>query len=271
MPVFPTYTIIRHSTWEHSLGARALALRQKDVYDNKRADLLAGRGAQQRQRGRGRARGRGRGRGRAAASSDRSPHQHQVLHLHRNRKPTLAPAMAPTLAPALAPTLAPARAPARAPTRAPALAPTRAPAACEPGTRAASATGWQPPARRRGRGASPGAGRGHRPPNPAAQGPSWTPRTTPIPTVLLTGPRGRTAANIAASGPSDRAAGRGERARVLCQARTARFLIRLAARRKSAVLPGLQPKSYFAKRVHKIPTFFSALAVGTALPQFCIT
>jgi hypothetical protein len=51
---------------------------------------------------------------------------------------------------------------------------------------------------------------GHRPPNPAARGPSWTPRTTPSPTQLLAGPRGRTAANIAASGsgPSDRAAGR---------------------------------------------------------------
>ncbi len=80
--------------------------------------------------------------------------------------------------------------------------------AYEPRTRAASAPGRQPPVRRRGRGASPGAGRGHRPPNPAAQGPSWTPRTTPSPTQLLTGPRGRTAANIAASGPSDRAAGR---------------------------------------------------------------
>jgi hypothetical protein len=80
--------------------------------------------------------------------------------------------------------------------------------AYEPRTRAASAPGRQPPARRRGRGASPGAGRGHWPPNPAARGPSWTPRTTPSPTQLLTGPRGRTAANIAASGPSDRAAGR---------------------------------------------------------------
>jgi hypothetical protein len=46
MPVFPTYTIIRHSTWEHNKGARMLALRQKDAYDNKRADLLADRGAQ---------------------------------------------------------------------------------------------------------------------------------------------------------------------------------------------------------------------------------
>ena len=80
--------------------------------------------------------------------------------------------------------------------------------AYEPRTRAASAPGRQPPVRRRGRGASPGAGRGHRPPNPAAQGPSWTPRTTSSPAQLLTGPRGRTAANIAASGPSDRAAGR---------------------------------------------------------------
>jgi hypothetical protein len=80
--------------------------------------------------------------------------------------------------------------------------------AYEPRTRAASAPGRQPPVRRRGRGASPGAGRGHRPPNPAAQGPSWPPRTTSSPAQLLTGPRGRTAANIAASGPSDRAAGR---------------------------------------------------------------
>ncbi len=47
--------------------------------------------------------------------------------------------------------------------------------AYEPRTRAASAPGRQPPVRRRGRGASPGAGRGHRPPNPAAQGPSWPP------------------------------------------------------------------------------------------------
>jgi hypothetical protein len=45
MPVFPTYTIIRHSTWEHNKGARMLALRQKDAYDNKRADLLADSGA----------------------------------------------------------------------------------------------------------------------------------------------------------------------------------------------------------------------------------
>jgi hypothetical protein len=59
----------------------------------------------------------------------------------------------------------------------------------------------------RGRGSSPGAGWGHRPPNPAAQGPSWTTRTTPSPSQLLTGPRGRTVANIIASGPSDRAAG----------------------------------------------------------------
>jgi hypothetical protein len=79
--------------------------------------------------------------------------------------------------------------------------------ACEPRTRAASVPGRQPPVRRRGRGASPGAGRGHQPPNPAARGPSWTPRTTPSPTQLLTEPRGRTAANTAASGPSDRAAG----------------------------------------------------------------
>ena len=45
MPVFPTYTVIRHSTWEHNQGARMLALRQKDAYDNKRADLLADSGA----------------------------------------------------------------------------------------------------------------------------------------------------------------------------------------------------------------------------------
>jgi hypothetical protein len=37
---------------------------------------------------------------------------------------------------------------------------------------------------------SPGAGRGHRPPNPAAQGPSWTPRTIPSPAQLIPGPRG---------------------------------------------------------------------------------
>jgi hypothetical protein len=79
--------------------------------------------------------------------------------------------------------------------------------ACEPGARAASVPGRQPPVRRRGRGASPGAGRRHRPPNPAAQGPSWTPRATPSPTQLLTGPRGPTVANTPASGPSDRAAG----------------------------------------------------------------
>jgi hypothetical protein len=34
-----------------------------------------------------------------------------------------------------------------------------------------------------------------------------TPRTRPSPTQLLAGPRGLTAANITASGPSDRAAG----------------------------------------------------------------
>jgi hypothetical protein len=50
-------------------------------------------------------------------------------------------------------------------------------------------------------------GRGHRPPNPAAQESSWTPRTTPSLTQLLTGPRGRTVANISPPGPSDRAAG----------------------------------------------------------------
>jgi hypothetical protein len=41
MPVFPTYTTIWHLTWEHSPGARTLALRQKDAHDNKVADLLA--------------------------------------------------------------------------------------------------------------------------------------------------------------------------------------------------------------------------------------
>jgi hypothetical protein len=79
----------------------------------------------------------------------------------------------------------------------------------------------QPPAasRRYGGGAeeasSAGAGRGHRPPNPAAQGPNWTPRPRPPgphparpSSSLDPGARGRTAANIAASGPSDRAAGR---------------------------------------------------------------
>jgi hypothetical protein len=74
--------------------------------------------------------------------------------------------------------------------------------AYEPRTRAASAPAGS---RRYGGGAEEpvpaGAGRGHRPPNPAAQGPSWTPRTTPSPIQLLTGPRGRTLANIAASGP----------------------------------------------------------------------
>jgi hypothetical protein len=46
---------------------------------------------------------------------------------------------------------------------------------------------------------------GHRTKRPRGQvGP---PRTTPSPSQLLTGPRGRTAANIAASGPSDRTAG----------------------------------------------------------------
>jgi hypothetical protein len=48
---------------------------------------------------------------------------------------------------------------------------------------------------------------GHRTQRPRAQGPSWTPRTTPSPTQLLTGPRGRTGANNALPGSSDRAAG----------------------------------------------------------------
>jgi hypothetical protein len=84
---------------------------------------------------------------------------------------------------------------------------------CGAGLRAENTRGLSPrPAAAAGteegqRGQPRGAGRGHRPPNPAAQGPSWTPRTTPSPTQLLTGPRGRTAASIAASGPSDRAAG----------------------------------------------------------------
>jgi hypothetical protein len=47
---------------------------------------------------------------------------------------------------------------------------------------------------------------GHRTQRPR-EGPSWTPRTTPSPTQLLTGPRGRTVANISPPGPSDRAAG----------------------------------------------------------------
>jgi hypothetical protein len=54
----------------------------------------------------------------------------------------------------------------------------------EPRTRVASAPGRQPPVRGRGRGGSPGADRGHRPPNPAAQGPSWTPRTTSSPSQI---------------------------------------------------------------------------------------
>jgi hypothetical protein len=61
--------------------------------------------------------------------------------------------------------------------------------AYEPRTRAASAPGRQPPVRRRGRGGSPGAGRGHRPRcrtrNPAARGESlalWAlEHTQPIP------------------------------------------------------------------------------------------
>jgi hypothetical protein len=74
----------------------------------------------------------------------------------------------------------------------------------------------QPPAgsRRYGEGAEEpapvtgaGAGRGRRLPNPAAQGPSWTPRSTPSPSQLPPGPRGRTEANTAATGSSDCAAG----------------------------------------------------------------
>jgi hypothetical protein len=42
---------------------------------------------------------------------------------------------------------------------------------------------------------------------PSGPGSSWTPRTTPSPTQLFTGPRGRTVANISPPGPSDRAAG----------------------------------------------------------------
>jgi hypothetical protein len=85
--------------------------------------------------------------------------------------------------------------------------------AYEPRTRAASATGRQPPVRRteegqrsqpRFRSGSPAT----EPSGPGAKLPP--PRTTPSPTQLLTGPRGRTAAKIVASGlgPSDRAAGR---------------------------------------------------------------
>jgi hypothetical protein len=48
--------------------------------------------------------------------------------------------------------------------------------ACEPRTRAASAPGRQLPVRRRrGRGASPGAGRGHQPPNTEPSGPQAGP------------------------------------------------------------------------------------------------
>jgi hypothetical protein len=45
---------------------------------------------------------------------------------------------------------------------------------------------------------------------PSGPGPKLDPpdHTKPSPAQLLTGPRGRTVANIAASGPSDRAAGR---------------------------------------------------------------
>jgi hypothetical protein len=50
---------------------------------------------------------------------------------------------------------------------------------------------------------------GHRTQRPRGQGPSWAPRTTPSPTQLLTGPRGRTGANNAPPGASDRAAGPG--------------------------------------------------------------
>jgi hypothetical protein len=48
---------------------------------------------------------------------------------------------------------------------------------------------------------------GHRTQRPRGQVGPPGPRTTPSPTQLLTEPRGRTAANTAASGPSDRAAG----------------------------------------------------------------
>jgi hypothetical protein len=60
----------------------------------------------------------------------------------------------------------------------------------------------------RGRGASPGAGRGHRPPNSAAQGPSRTPRTTPSPDQLPPGPRWCPRwGKLSAPGLLDRAAG----------------------------------------------------------------
>jgi hypothetical protein len=58
--------------------------------------------------------------------------------------------------------------------RMPGLALGAAAKAHEPGKRAAAAPGRQAPVRGRGRGASPGAGWGHRPPNPAAQWASWT-------------------------------------------------------------------------------------------------
>ena len=85
--------------------------------------------------------------------------------------------------------------------------------AYEPGTRATSAPGQQPPVRRRGIRASPGAGRGHRPPNPAAHSPARQGRrqvgppdhTQPV--AAPPRPRGRTVDNTAAPGSSDRAAG----------------------------------------------------------------
>jgi hypothetical protein len=48
---------------------------------------------------------------------------------------------------------------------------------------------------------------GHRTPNPATQGPSWTPQTTSTPSQLPPRPRGRTVANISPLGLPDRAAG----------------------------------------------------------------
>jgi hypothetical protein len=87
---------------------------------------------------------------------------------------------------------------------------------------AASALDRHPPVRRRRgrcRGASPGAGRGHRPPNTKPSGPGPGARGQVGPpgahsahprSQLPPGPRGRAVANISASGPSDRAAGHPE-------------------------------------------------------------
>jgi hypothetical protein len=80
-----------------------------------------------------------------------------------------------------------------------------------PGTRAASAAGRRPPVRCGGEADEPApvpvGVTGHRTQRPTGQV-AWPPRTTPSPTQLPPGPRERTVANIAAPGPSDRAAGR---------------------------------------------------------------